>query len=284
MRRASRTLGTVLASWAAAMLLTGCLKLELDLEVSSNDSVSGAAVLAIDKELLALSGQSVDQVFQDDDLIPGDAEGVSVADYDDGAFVGKQITFDGVPLDEFNQGDGSDRLTISREGDRFVVDGVLDLGFGNTIVTPQAQQLAQQAKVSAEIRISLSFPGPVTSANGTIDGNSVTWTPVFGERTTLEASAGATGSSSVLGLILGFVALAVFVGLVALFLAGSRNDAGASVTPVPPGARAEQRTDDTARAIPPGEPSQVPAPPPPVGTVDDGIVGGGGSTAEPEPE
>jgi hypothetical protein len=228
-RRASRILGAVLAACAAAIVLTGCLKLDIDLQVSSDDTLSGAAVLAIDKELLALSGQSVDQVFQSVDLIPGEARGVSVAAYDDGTFVGKQITFDGVPLSEFNQGDGSgsDRLTIVREGDRFVVHGVLDLEFGNTTMIPQAEQLAQRAKDSAEIRIRLSFPGDVTSANGTIDGHAVTWTPLFGERTMLEATAGATGSWSAPELILGGAALAALVGLVLLFFLGdARSPAG----------------------------------------------------------
>jgi hypothetical protein len=299
MRRASRIVGSVLAAAAATMLLTACLKLDMDLNVSSDDTVSGTVILGIDKELLALSGQSADQFFQGQDLLPGVASGVSVADYDDGAFVGKQITLDGVSIDELNQGNGqragSDQITITREGDQFVVHGVLDLEFGGTAGTPQAQELAQQAKDSAEIRIRLSFPGAVTSSNGTIDGNSVTWTPVFGERTTLEATAGATGSWPALGLILGFLALVAFAGLVGAFFARSRNAAGADMTGVSRRIPVAEGTADAGRAIPPGEPSEVPTPPPlgepsevptpppPAPTVGESIVRDGGST-EPEPE
>jgi hypothetical protein len=286
MGRANRIVCKAMAAAAAAMLLTACLKLDMDLDVSSNDTVSGAVVLGIDKELLALSGQSADQFFQGQDLLPGGAGGVSVIDYDDGTFVGKQITFDGASLDEFNQGNvqgnGSDQITITREGDRFVVHGVLDLEFGATTGTPQAQQLAQQAKDSAEIRIKLSFPGAVRSANGTIDGNSVTWTPVFGERTSLEATAGATGSWPALGLILGFLALVGFVGLVVAFFAANRNAAEAVVTEGVERTSVAEGAADTSQAIPPGEPSEVPTPPP-VPTAGEGIARDRGST-EPESE
>ena len=169
----TRLLGTA----ALALLLTGCFRVNFDLEVSPENTVAGTAVIAVDQDLLELSGQSVDQFFSEADLsdLPANA---SIDDYEDDGFVGKQVTFDDVPLDEFQQnetlsgaGASGESLSIVREGDEFVVDG----GFDMSGPEFTGQEVPQQFLDNFEFRITMTFPGPVTSSTGEIDGNSVTW-------------------------------------------------------------------------------------------------------------
>ena len=54
---------------AMALLLAGCFKVNMDLDVTAENTVSGTAVIAVEESLLELSGQSVDQLFADMDLV-----------------------------------------------------------------------------------------------------------------------------------------------------------------------------------------------------------------------
>ena len=58
---------------------------------------------------------------------------VEVTDYNQDGYVGKVYTFTGAPISSItDQGD----LSITHEGDTFVVDGNLDLSAGETPIDP----------------------------------------------------------------------------------------------------------------------------------------------------
>jgi hypothetical protein len=78
-----------------------------------------------------------------------------------------------------------------RQGDVFVVSGVLDMSGALSGATGGIGATGQELLDSAEIRITMTFPGDVQEATGTIDGNSVTWAPEFGERLEISATASA---------------------------------------------------------------------------------------------
>lgn len=217
MRRARRIGVQILALGGLAFLLTGCLKLNMDLEVAADDTVSGTAVIGFDKELLALTGDSFDDVLGDDSIVPSDIEGVSVEPYDDGEFIGQEVTFDGVALEEFNREQvEQDALRIVREGDTFRMSGVLDFDTGDAGEAPiDGGELLE----GADVRITVAFPGEVLETNGERDGNTVTWRPVVGERTELLAIASAIdsgGGSSILWIVLALVAVALVAGIIVL--------------------------------------------------------------------
>src|SRR3990170_1788338 len=204
-----------------ALLLSGCIKLTMDLQVTSDDTVSGTIQLGIQKELLELSGGSVQDLLGSDSPFPSDAPGVTVEEFDDGEFAGQEFTFDSVPIAEFQTTDDPDALSILRQGDVFVVSGVLDMSGALSGATGGIGTTGQELLDSAEIRITMTFPGDVQEATGTIDGNSVTWTPAFGERLELSAVAsaiddgdagGGGGGSSSMTLIL--IVAAVVVGAI----------------------------------------------------------------------
>jgi hypothetical protein len=280
----ARRIGRLVGSTAMALLLAGCFKVDMDLEVAADNTVSGSAIIAVEDSLLELTGQDVDQLFADMDLsdLP---PGSTAEEYREDGFVGQQITFAEMPLDEFAtnnalSGSGTgEELSIVRQGDEFLVTGGFDMSgeeFTGTEIPPGIMD-------SFEFQISITFPGEVKSATGDIDGNTVTWAPTFGENTRVEAVASAIPSSSSPLLMIVLIAVAVLVlGGAVFFLTHRKTPApdqgsmGFGDTPTgaaPPSMTAEEpvptpqvepppAADPAEPGVPPTE-GDVPPPPPP---------------------
>ena len=166
-----------------AILMTGCIKLNMDLQLRSDDTVDGSVIFAVNKQVLQLTGKSFDDLTGGQSAVPSGVP-VQTSDYDDDQYSGKKYTFEDVPISRFS-GDGStDSLSIVHQGDTFVVSGALDLSAADTSQIPNADQ----AFSTADISLSITFPGAVqaASAGGVISGNTVTWKPTFGEKTQID--------------------------------------------------------------------------------------------------
>ena len=228
----TRRLWRVLGSAALAVLLGGCFKVNMDLDVTAENTVSGTAVVAVEESLLELSGQNVDQLFADMDLsdLP---PGSKAEPYEEDGFVGRQITFDDVALSQFT-GNGTlsgtasgEELNIVREGDEFRVTGGFDMSGQEFTGT----EIPQEFLENFEFRISITFPGPVSSASGDIDGNTVTWEPRVGQNTEIQAVASAIpSSSSPLLMIVLIAAGALVLGAIVYFL--THRGAAAAADPI----------------------------------------------------
>ena len=290
MTRARRAATRILAVGALTFLLTGCLKLTMDVDVASDDTVSGTAIFAVDRDILELSGGTFDDAIGEGSIVPPDVEGVTVEPYEDDGFAGQEITLDGVALDAFNQGEGEDALSIRRQGDTFVVSGALDLAMDDA-QTEGVPFDPQQMFDEADIRITLSFPGEVLSSNGEVDGNTVTWTPAVGERTQLDAVASAIddgGTSTLLWVVLGIVGL----GVIAVVVVNVRRR-GTTPPPATTGFGSTQPGTSAGVPVPtteggavtsPGVPSDaVPAQPAPTEPVPSQPVPSDPVPAQPEP-
>jgi hypothetical protein len=276
-----RSVVRLLALVAITLLLAGCVKVNLDLEVSPDNTVSGTAILAVDQGLLELVGQSADQLFQEMDLsdLP---EGAAVDPYEDDGFVGQQITFDDVALSEFSGGEtlggSGEELSITRVGDEFHVAGRLDMSsseFG-------AGQVPEGLLDSFEFKISITFPGPVASATGEVDGNTVTWEPRIGQNTEIRAVASAIPSGGSPSLLIVLVAAgALVLGAIVFLLVGRGRPGAPAAGPIGEGAATPIEADaiggpteggpieggPTATAPLPGAPPPPPpAEPPPTST------------------
>jgi len=273
----ARRLGRLLGMGALAWLLAGCFKVNMDVEVSPENTVSGTAIIAVDESLLKLSGQSADQLFKDMDLSDLPA-GATTERYQEDGFIGQQISFNDVPLPEFTgnntlsgTGTGSgDQLNIVRQGDEFHVTGAFDMSGPEFTGTDVPKQFLE----SFEFKISITFPGEVKSATGAIDGRTVTWEPTFGENTPVEAVASAIPSaSSPLLMILLIAAGALILGAIAFMLTHRKSPAPASGpmddattmpvdTPLPdmPGGPVEPAMP--VEPPPPAEPAMPVEPPP----------------------
>src|SRR4051794_3862873 len=109
MKRALRA-GTGFAM--LVLLLSSCIKLDMAITVSPDNTVSGTMIFAIDKHLLQLTGQSADQILQGS--VPSNSPGIKAEPYTDDTFVGQKYTFDSVPLSQLNAGQTTDSLHITR--------------------------------------------------------------------------------------------------------------------------------------------------------------------------
>jgi len=179
---------------AAALLfgLTGCMTLEGQLEVHSDDTVSGAFVVAVERPALAASGVGEAEFLTKLDAwnpvsqLPAGGraeEQPYIADH----LLGKKYIYDRVPLSQFGAG-GTWR--IQHRGDAYVVTGVLDLSGAAT----QPGISSTETGKGWDILVQITFPGDIRSANGKVSGRTVSWQPQFGQRSELAVEAG-DGSS-----------------------------------------------------------------------------------------
>lgn len=288
MSRRARTAGRIGAFIALVFLMTGCIKLNMNLGINSDNTVSGTIEFGVQKELLDLTGQNVEDLLGSDAPFPTNAPGVTVEPFDDGEFAGQQFIFEDAPIEEFNSGGilgasgatgasgetsgagAGDTLQIARQGDTFVVTGLLDLSSGLSGVTgPLGGTGGAQFFESADIKIAITFPGEVLQApGGEIDGNTVTYVPEFGERLEINATGSAVdngeaadvvgGSDSFLPLIL-IIAGVVLVLLIVVLVVRSRRHEGDGGTPSGFG---EAGSAGAPVAAPPGAPTAPPPAPP----------------------
>jgi hypothetical protein len=282
MARRVRKAARVGAFVALALVLTGCIKLNMDLVINSDDTVSGLVQFGVQKELLELTGQSAEDLLGDAPL-PSDAPGVTTEPFEDEEFAGQQFNFESVPIERFDQTQVSgatglsgvpatDTLSITRQGDTFVVVGALDLSGGNlTGATSPFGRTGAELLESADIRISITFPGDVVeAAGGQIDGNTVTYRPEFGDVLEIdatgsaiddgdaEAAVGGDDGGSNLLLIIILVAVAAIVAIVLFLVLRNRRGGGGETGSgeAPPAATLETATP------PPGAPTDAPPPAP----------------------
>lgn len=206
-------------------LLTGCFKFTMDLEVSNQDTVSGTAVVALSKELQAFAEESGGGE-EPTDVFEG-VDGAEVSDFDDGSFVGQQYEFNAIPLEEFSLNDDESALKIERDGDNLVVSGNLsledeaadadageDFGFGQAFVD------------SADLRVTMKFPGEILETNGEVDEdtNTITWIPQYGEANEISAVVNSPrGIPAWVWWIVAGVATLVGLALLALLLSQRRK-------------------------------------------------------------
>jgi phosphatidylinositol mannoside-binding LppM-like protein len=262
-----RTVGRIAGLGILALLLSACLKLDMDLQVSENNTVSGSMIFGVDKQLLELTGGSLDDFLGTDSPLPSDAEGVTTEPFEDDEFIGQRFVFDSVPLETLSSGT-PDELRITREGDSFTVTGALDLSSGLTGATgatgatgfPGAEQFLQ----GADLQVRITFPGPVTDTNGEVDGNTVTWVPVVGERLELRATASAipSGGDSNLTMLLIIAAVIVAVAVaVGIIVAQRRNRPAVAASGF--GGSAGTAPPVVGEPGPPPPPAGPPPPPPP---------------------
>jgi len=189
----------------AVLALAGCFRVDVALTVSSADAVNGSAVVAVDRSVAQSAGGTkalverlTKQLMPQDVPAPGR---ITSQPFHDTSHVGVTLTLSDVPLSAFaaDTTHGPSWLSITRDGDRFVVAGAVDLT-PETLHTQSDPALQQQLK-TATVSVRLMFPGPVTQSNGQVSGNAVSWRPPMGQLTPLAASASegdSVGSSGVL--------------------------------------------------------------------------------------
>ncbi len=112
----------------AALVLSGCVTVQLKATVHSDNTVSGTVRTGILKTLASVaggsSGDALKQLRSGNDCDFGGKAG-SIKDFDDGTYIGVDCAFSGVTLEQFNAGTDGPKLT--RSGDTFQLAGRMNV-------------------------------------------------------------------------------------------------------------------------------------------------------------
>ena len=204
------------------MALTGCLRFDANLTLSPDDTVTGRFVVAV-KEGTGKSYGTSDRAMAESiwaDYPASKALGdAKVSDYHGGGYVGISVKFANEPLATFAP--TATGWGITRVGDEFVVSGpsnataTQQAGSGSTgAFTGDLSQLSD-----TELSVSITFPGPVTTTNGTVKGKTVTWNLSDGPAT-LDARGSAVATADPDARIAYVVFAILALGALAYALAG----------------------------------------------------------------
>ena len=185
----------IFAALTAALLVTlattGCMKINMNLNVAANDTVSGSAVLGFSKEAVdALKQYGGDTSKLDSKGLFASKPGVTVKAFDDGKFVGTQYEFKNVPLKNFAAASDSTSLSVVRDGDNLIVSGSLDSSGGDsTLSDAKTNPITEAFFKDSELKVVVTLPGEIKSTNGVQDGNTITWSGQIGDKISFDAVA-----------------------------------------------------------------------------------------------
>lgn len=226
-RPSRRSLTAIAVTVASAFALSGCIKLDIDMKVKSDTKLDGTMIVAFNEQVMksfegmadgmstsntksktpttkakSFEQQTKDGVKEAQAKLP---KGSSVKLYKQKGWLGQEISFKGVDaslvlgagLNAGATGTSNDtsKLKITKSGDSMILDGVLDMGGGTGDSTDSGMDMSGlMSGGKPELRVKFTFPGKVSSASkgGKISGNSVTWTPEFGKKLVMKATAKAS--------------------------------------------------------------------------------------------
>ncbi|MDR1117847.1 MAG: hypothetical protein LBL01_00925 [Bifidobacteriaceae bacterium] len=201
MDKAARRVGSA-ALLGVALALGGCMKMVSDQVIHPDNTVSLDVILAYSDAALAGTARAMG-VTEEEVLIHFDAEGrareyadrlaegLLLEDYAQDGYTGWRITSESpIPLADLAAPAG--QPAIFREGDQFRVQGDINLAAASEDIEQiRRDTTAAQMLDSMIWEVRYEFPGPVESATGEIDGNTVTFYPKLGEQTAVEVVASA---------------------------------------------------------------------------------------------
>src|SRR5690625_3249267 len=118
-----RKLPIFTALLAVVALLTGCMKIEANITLHEDDTASGYMIMAFENDVLEMLGSDVDDALDEMGLADDVPEGATVEPYEHGTYTGYRYLFEKSPIDTTVSGD----MSVTRDGDTFVVDGEVDL-------------------------------------------------------------------------------------------------------------------------------------------------------------
>jgi hypothetical protein len=175
----------------ALVALTGCMRLDYNLTVASDETVSGDIVVAFSTDALAQMGVGFEELWtqmEAQDRFADLASGQygTLADYNESEFVGKSAKLVDMPLDAFNGNERRFSITIERTQEGYTLDALLDLALSSS---SSAIPTAGAGGTPPELKIQVTFPGKVLETNGTASGNTVTFSPQMGIANSMEATA-----------------------------------------------------------------------------------------------
>lgn len=248
-----RVLAAIATGAVAVLTLTGCISVEMKIDVHANDTASGSVTMSFDKAvigpLLAMSGENITDIcaFLETQM---EAEASASEDSEikwsetNEACVMTTTSKTAISFDENGLKDnleGADGMQIVKQGTSATVtfpaagftDGLGDLG-------AQGGGIDQ---VLNAFSLQVSFPGAVSNAshNGKVSGNSVTWdlAALIAASEGADTDMTATGSlvpaaGGNIMMIVGIVVLLLLVAAAVVFFLMRRKGGAAPAAPAAP--------------------------------------------------
>ncbi|WP_125772815.1 LppM family (lipo)protein [Antribacter gilvus] len=183
------------AAWVLAaltLLLSGCIRADVDVVLNPDDTAGSTLVIAVEDEFADSTGREAKDVLKDALRGKGDPErgAERTEEYVEGGYTGTRYVYPVGPLASLPETAGLP-VTVVRDGDDYVVDATVDL-------TEDALNIrGVRAEDVLTVTLRVTFPGPVAEADGTVAGTTVTWTPPVGEVSTIHARGSAVDPASV---------------------------------------------------------------------------------------
>jgi len=217
----AKKLLVLLVLGAMTVMLSGCVRLGIDLQVNKNKTVSGTMVFALADSLAALGGSSTS--LTQGGLIDSKTPGVTTLPYSKDGFTGQEYVLKDVPISAFKPMGQDNSFSISETPTRITVSGYLDLS-STSGGDATSSLLASSILSTADIHVTIKFPYDVVSSTGVIssDRRTVTWHPKLGEKTKLEAVI-AIPSGSIAIEIVGVVVVVLLAIAVGAFIGRQRK-------------------------------------------------------------
>ena len=203
------------------LMLTGCVRLNVDLEVSKDKTVSGSMIFALSDSLAALGGSTGS--LSQGALIDAKTKGVTVRPYAKDGFTGQEYDLKDVSISAFKPNGKNDSFTISQTSKQIAVNGYMDLT-DTSGGDATSSQLASMMLSSADIHVTIKFPYKVSSSTGVVssDKRTVTWKPKIGEKTQLQAVIDIPSTSYMLYVVILISAFLILI-LLAFFLSAKNK-------------------------------------------------------------
>ena len=199
---------------ATTFVLTGCVKFTADLEVNKNSTVSGTMILAMSDSLAGLTGTG--NSLSQGELIDAKTKGVIVESYKEGGFTGNKYTLNQVPFSEFKTAENDGSLNFKKEGNLIKVSGIMDLSDSSNETDQATQDMTAAMFAGADLHISIKFPYEVIETSGELssDKRTVTWRPVMGKKTILQATVKVPSFNPVPAILIAVIVITLIVVLI----------------------------------------------------------------------
>jgi hypothetical protein len=185
---------------ALALVLSSCIKLDMDMKLGKNEKMSGKVIVGVQSSMLEMMGETKDDFFKD--MEKSNAKDlpktVKVKRYDKDGFIGQEMSFKDMPASEFANlsasaksttgGDSEsspDDLKLVKKGDTWVFTGTLDFAGDGAASSDDADNPMAQAMMKGfKVRLKMEFPGKILERDkfAKIKGNTAEWKPKAGEK------------------------------------------------------------------------------------------------------
>ena len=205
-----RRIQLAIAAVSILLVTSGCMKVNMDLTVNSNDTVSGSIIIAFSNEAIDTAKSFGSESALNTDSLIKEQPGITVEEFKDADYQGSKVTFDQRPFDEFTTGTDADSLKFTRNGNIISVTGAIDMAGEDPSLIDQVRTnpLTSNLFSKSDISVSITMPGKVTSTTGLIEGNTVTFKGELGDNIIIDVQADDSSPFGPFAIAIGVLVLA----------------------------------------------------------------------------